>query len=577
MKLRYKFFIIFILLSNIPLIIIAYFAYNRYTVLIEDQLDQVSENLIDNAVETTDSAILNINRVAEIFTFYSESNDAIVDDLKKYTKGRKYTSYDIFLSNRNIKFICQNLIYSSEYINGIFVFTPSGEALGYGYGNNINIFPNYIPFEDEWYINTVNSEGKTYIDGLSTKHYLIGAAPSITFCRALYDVYTHEFLGVLIVDCSPDIFDLSSLNTMPDNVMLSIQGEHDQILYSNAESLPYNFSNKSTVIVKRKLSHDDLTLVAAINYDALYDEFGTSRTLFIIIASICAVIFIVISIVLSNYLTKPIAYLSTYMSKYKSHNFIKRVKYLNRTDEIGILFNEYNSMIDELDTYIKREYQNKLITLDSQMKSLEAQINSHFLYNTLESINSIAEIEGVESISIMSMALGNMFRYSIKTKSELVQIADELKHVKDYISIQQIRFSNRFHVDIDIPEDMLELKVLKLILQPIVENALYHGLNYCSSGNLIKIFARLDGNILYISISDNGCGMSEAVLTKLNKNLLEPAQFTELGQRNKQSIGLKNIHSRIELYYGKNYGLLIDSRENHGTTVTIRLPILNVS
>jgi two-component system sensor histidine kinase YesM len=262
------------------------------------------------------------------------------------------------------------------------------------------------------------------------------------------------------------------------------------------------------------------------------------------------------------------------MSNRQGHNKVSKEKYLMRTDEIGVLYNEYNRMIEELNTFIKNEYQNKLITLDSQMKSLEAQINSHFLYNTLESINSIAEIEEVESISTMSLALGNMFRYSIKTQSELVTIQDELNHVNDYIAIQKIRFDNKFSLITDIPEGMNELKVLKLIMQPIIENALYHGLNYCNFGSLIKIHGYINDSNIFIEICDDGKGMTEEQVLVLENSFKETAQFTELGHRNKQSIGLKNIHTRIALYYGQGYGLSVHSAMNEGTIITIKLPLL---
>ena len=208
------------------------------------------------------------------------------------------------------------------------------------------------------------------------------------------------------------------------------------------------------------------------------------------------------------------------------------------------------------------------------MKSLEAQINSHFLYNTLESINSIAELEEVESISTMALALGDMFRYSIKTQSELVTVADELKHVRDYVSIQRIRFENKFDLKLEIPEEMYSYKVLKLILQPLVENSFYHGLQYCRCGSFIKIRGWHDDRFLYLSVSDDGAGMTKEQKEELEKTLMEPARFTELGQRNKQSIGVKNIHTRIVLYYGEGYGLHIDSEPGMGTTMTIKLPVL---
>jgi two-component system sensor histidine kinase YesM len=208
------------------------------------------------------------------------------------------------------------------------------------------------------------------------------------------------------------------------------------------------------------------------------------------------------------------------------------------------------------------------------MKSLEAQINSHFLYNTLESINSIAEIEEVESIATMSLALGNMFRYSIKTKSELVTIADELRHVNDYVSIQKIRFDNKFDLVVEIPKEMYPMRVLKLILQPIVENALYHGLQYCNFGRKITIRGNTNGAVIFLEVLDDGIGMIPEQLGKLRESLNEKPHFTELGQRNKQSIGLKNIHSRIELYYGEGYGLSVESEYHQGTKITIKLPAL---
>lgn len=247
---------------------------------------------------------------------------------------------------------------------------------------------------------------------------------------------------------------------------------------------------------------------------------------------------------------------------------------MKRTDEIGTLYNEYANMLDELNASIKRDYQDKLNVLDAQMKSLEARINSHFLFNTLESINSMAEIDNNEKIATMSLALGNMFRYAIKTPSEIVLLEDEINHMNDYISIQSIRFSNKFTLTLDVPETLYHEKVLKLILQPLVENSFYHGLNYCTTGDNITVQAKKAENILYITVSDNGQGMTEDIMNDLQTKLSEEASFTELGHRNKQGIGLKNIHSRIELYYGKGYGLTIQSQSGNGTSITIRIPVL---
>ena len=226
----------------------------------------------------------------------------------------------------------------------------------------------------------------------------------------------------------------------------------------------------------------------------------------------------------------------------------------------------------EQEQYIKTQYQDRLILLDAQMKSLEAQINSHFLFNTLESINSIAEVEGVSSISDIVLSLGNMFRYSIKTESEIVTLYDELDHINNYVSIQQVRFNNRFRVETDISDSLKKQKVLKLILQPLVENALYHGLKNCTRGDLITVSAKKDNNNLLISVWDNGVGMSEDELNSLQEKLIAPAEFKSLGKRSSRSIGLSNINARIRLYYGHEYGMTVDIAASGGLRITLRLP-----
>lgn len=208
------------------------------------------------------------------------------------------------------------------------------------------------------------------------------------------------------------------------------------------------------------------------------------------------------------------------------------------------------------------------------MKSLEARINSHFLFNTLASISSIAEIDGSERLSTMSISLGNMFRYAIKTKSELVTIRDELNHVNDYIMIQSIRFDNAFRFTVNLPESMMSLNVLKLILQPLVENAIIHGLQNCQAGSLIEITGSLKPPFILLTVADDGQGMTGSQLDALLSSLKEEAAFTELGHRSNSGIGIKNIDSRIRLYYGDSYGLSIDSSPGHGTSITIKLPIL---
>ncbi len=437
----------------------------------------------------------------------------------------------------------------------------------------------YSPESSEWYKKTMDYSGDLYISNISVHDDIFQSTKESFFIsKNLYDIYASDDLGVLLINCDPSALDLSPLNTIPDVTALMIADtDRNEIIYSTPRDtrLPdLEYLNENAAYSAR-LNASGLTLYTLVDYNRLYMEFSTTGIIIIIIAVFCIIIGTVLALYFSKTVTKPIKHLSRKMSKQSDGNLSPSTQYLDRTDEIGVLYNEYNSMIEALDAAIKTNYQNRLISLDAQMKSLEARINSHFLFNTLEAINSIARIEGSSRITTMAMSLGNMFRYAIKTQSELVSLQDEINHVMDYISIQSIRFNNRFQFRLSIPDKMRNMKVLKLILQPIVENSFSHGLQNCQFGHRIHVYGFLREDYFLIYIVDDGKGMLKDQLTELNRSLLEEPEFKELGHRTNQSIGLKNINTRIELYYGKGYGLSIQSRYGSGTMIRIKLPCLD--
>lgn len=577
MKLRVKFFFIFSFLAVIPLCVITWFAYSRYVNLSYERMEEISDDIFQNAVTETNNTLEDIKQSVSYLTFDSNnSENSIIETLKTFSgDSDEFTSYDILKANQYCTSVFQNIMLADDDIYGILIFTPSGVTFSCSTSQYSSLDSDYEPEKEQWYKDTVNLNGSFYISAVSNYEMFIDGDSSVFFARSVSDVYSHEFLGVLLVNCDPDIFDLSTVNTLSDAALLSISNKDTgATLYSNIDELSQDFYSSDRQVKKADLSVGSLELTAVFNYDAMFREFNMTGMLLLSIAVTCTILFLILTYFLTKNMIHPIEHLSRAMSRQTGHDFSFSSHYMNRTDEIGTLYNEYGRMLEELDSSIKRDYQDKLIALDAQMKSLEARINSHFLFNTLESINSMAELDDNEPIATMSLALGNMFRYSIKTQSELVSIADELKHVQDYISIQSIRFDNKFHVDMQIPQDMYSHKVLKLILQPLVENALYHGLNYCTCGDEIQILGRIENNLIYLDVKDNGKGMSPETLHSIRQRLLEEANFTELGHRNKQSIGLTNIHTRIELYYGRGYGLTISSTEGEGTIIEIKIPVL---
>lgn len=578
MKLKYRFFLIFSALAVVPLFLFSYIAYNHYINLSNSQITDTSSKIMEQAVKETDSVFGSMQHILELVQYTSPNEETILQELGKFADpNSEHSDQDIYEANKKMKYIFQNFVFSTENINGIFIFTPSKVVLGQGYGNGVDVRSDYDPAGEDWYEKTLELEGKIYVDGVKERDYLLNDTPSISFSMCVYDVYSRDFLGVLYINCSQEIFSLDTVNVLPEATEFVIKRENEILYKSN----PFDWENSSEtnkeshkIEYNQEIAGEGVTLTAVFDKAGLAADFRVTLSLMLFALVVFLILFIVLAYFLARYLTEPITVLSHIMAHPREKNRAVESPYMNRTDEIGTLYNQYQTMLEENNRYIKSEYENKMILMDTQMKALESQINAHFLYNTLEAINSLAEIEGAEDISVMALALGDMFRYSIKTKGALVTLEKELAHVKNFVAIQQIRFDNGFRFEMDVPEELYSCRILKLILQPLVENALYHGLLHCNAGSSIYLSARKENKIIYFTVKDDGVGMASETLEQLQKLLEEKPKFGELSQHANESIGLKNINARIRLYYGEDYGLSVKSEQGCGTTVQIKIPEL---
>lgn len=576
MKLRTKIFLVFSLLTITLLTLFTWFAYSRYEATIQQRIESVTDALFDNAVITANKTLDRLQGTLNLFNFYYNDGTTFIQNLADFSDPDNPPDiYDSYVCNKQFQRSCQNTMFVNDFIYGIYVITPSGYIFSYTNNMNGTIMTDEDYTDTSWYTDTMELNGNMYISMIDNHSLFSGSKRSVFFAKKLTDVYTHRLLGIMVVDCKPQIFDLSTANTMPDITLLTIENTDTcDILYTNYDDVNASFSEDNRKVMTQELNLSPLKLVAVIDYESLHREYNVTGQMMLFLSFVCIILTLVLSYFFARSITLPVEHLSRKMAAQTGHTLTLSGRYLDRTDEIGTLYNEYNAMVESLNTAVKQDYHNKLVNLDAQMKSLEARINSHFLFNTLESINSMAELEDNELIATMSQSLGNMFRYTLKTQSELVSVQNELDHVQDYVTIQRIRFDNRFHLETIMEDSFRREQVLKLILQPLVENALYHGLRYCTCGDTITIYGRKEGNYLILHVRDNGMGMNQQQLRILQERLMEEASFTELGQRNKQSIGLKNIHSRIELYYGRGYGLTVTSEEGKYTDVQIKLPVL---
>ncbi len=220
------------------------------------------------------------------------------------------------------------------------------------------------------------------------------------------------------------------------------------------------------------------------------------------------------------------------------------------------------------------DYEENLTLKQADMAYLQNQINPHFLYNTLECIRGQALNEGITDIADTVKALAQFFRYSISMKDNVVSLEDELNNLRNYISIQQYRFKNKFRLVIALEEaekeQLLDCMIPKLSLQPIAENAIVHGFGDMTENGLLTVRGYLSEDNVVIAVSDNGSGMDSAVLKRLNDKINSKVSFGENGHT---GIGLQNVQKRIQILFGYEYGLFISSVPGMGTTVEMFFPL----
>ncbi|MFA9464942.1 MAG: histidine kinase [Velocimicrobium sp.] len=285
----------------------------------------------------------------------------------------------------------------------------------------------------------------------------------------------------------------------------------------------------------------------------------------ILIGIVMSIVIIILSIFITRSLTKPLENLTDTISKIKSGHTNQRVACVKR-DEIGELGKNFNEMLDEIEYLISHEYETKLLLNKAEYKALQAQINPHFLYNTLDTMSSIASVQDCFVVSNLCQSLSNIFRYSLDIKHPYSTIAKEIVHLKNYIYVMNIRMGEIIEYEFSISDNVLGDSIPRISIQPIVENALNHGLRNKRGTKRIEINVFEENEKLQIIVKDNGVGMNaEEMNARLNENNKD---FVETGS----SIGLLNINARMKMLYGQEFGLSILSEPNEGTSVYLIMP-----
>ncbi len=255
---------------------------------------------------------------------------------------------------------------------------------------------------------------------------------------------------------------------------------------------------------------------------------------------------------------------------------IQKFEIINGTDEIATLDRQFNIMMKQLNQLIDENFVQALLVKDTQLISLQAQINPHFLFNTLQAIDSIAITNGVMEISKICQKLGSMFRYNININlHETSMLKDEIENVSNYIYIMKLRFRNQFDIFYDIPDELMNCRILRFILQPIVENSLSHGFKSKEKMGTVEVSAEISNGKIMLTVADDGEGIDTETLNSIRDELEMNEIHIQSKSKASDNIGLLNVHLRLRLTYGKDYGLQVFSQMNVGTEVIMWLPLFD--
>ena len=338
----------------------------------------------------------------------------------------------------------------------------------------------------------------------------------------------------------------------------------EEILDNAYGSFIQDQQNVKRLITRKPIKNTNWDLVGVYFIDEINETINSTNEFLVYIIIVVVIVSILISAFISSKISKPIKELEISMKKVEEGKFDTFIDIKGET-EVEKLSESFNVMVKKIKELMEQIVVEQELKRKSELNTLQAQINPHFLYNTLDSIVWMAENEKTDDVIIMVTALAKLFRISLSKGKNIITVKEELEHVKNYLIIQKRRYVDKFEFSFEIDESTLNYKTLKLILQPIVENSIYHGIKYMVDEGNIKISVFIKDNKLVYLVEDNGVGM--------NKETLEKLQSTDL-KENKMGVGVKNVNQRLKLLYGDEYGIEIKSELEEGTIVQLLLPII---
>lgn len=580
LRIKYKLLLSYMLLISITIAAVTWFSYNKTTKMIERQVAESTDRAFEQANEFITYKLNNVKDVSSMLFMNKELEQILLKSPVNYPLAEQIDDYNRLL----------DMVRSAQNSREIFSIRLFVNDSGIFAKENSTIF-NMKNFKDTWWFKLVLEQNGGLFCRSTYSHDYQDQRGSQQIISCMRTLQTQGFFGDVLGLVSMDVLEdsiyriikqteitdggevylvdregnvISGLDRKTIGQSLSSTIYFQEIIKGSGDSGYQNLevNGKASLVTYKKVEGTDWRLIAIIPHEEMMqysDQIASYMLLLFILATVSAAI---MAFFMSGGITRRISLLIQQMKRFEEEKWDVRIS-VDSKDEIGILQVNFNRMTDNIKRLIMEKYEEEVRKKNAELKALQAQINPHFLYNTLDMIHWLAMKHKAQDISYLVGGLAKFFRLSLSKGKDVISIDDELAHVQIYLDIQNKRFSGSIKVSIEVEQQILEMTTVKLVLQPIVENAILHGIREKENKRgLIRISGQIcDGLVLFI-VEDDGVGMTEEKM----KRLLTGDQGG--------GYGIKNVNEKLKLYFGDSFGLSYESEEGLGTKVTIRFPAM---
>ncbi|PYY25175.1 cache domain-containing sensor histidine kinase [Paenibacillus illinoisensis] len=570
-RIKYKILVICMTVIILPVFVMtinSYYSSERllaqnYTKLLSDLAKQTNIRIDEFLKEIEKISLLASNGLNDSLSATHDGSFPIQDFLRDGNEQNEIAAYNLLM----------NYIMMKDRVFSIYLYNLNG-GQDLFVSPHQPIDPNFKMANELWFKKFMHSNDRTITLTTRIDKQLENKILAVSHARKIHDVTNGKLLGVIVVSIDIRFIEIVNRNLQEGlRSRFMIVDEDDKIVYNVNDQLIGTLFRDNVrpveslnIVVTSPLSQQKWTTYLYMPLDELTADGKILGRNLIMLAIVMSLFAAIISIFLSHVITRPIKKLLRNIALVEKGQF-EQVEEVRSRDEIGHLSVRFNKMSHELKRMVERMQKEEIEKAAAEMRALHDQINPHFLYNTLGSVKWIASMQQADKIVEMTDALISMLRYATKSDGTLVTIREEVDNIMNYATIQNVRYYGSIQMRYEIENELLDYLMPKMILQPIIENAIFHGLAEIEEDGVITIRIQAQGDNISIEVCDNGVGMEHHAIRSFMEGRVDPGNGSN-------GIGLHNVQRRIQLHFGKPYGVLVESKVGEGTIFSILLPAI---